>query len=360
MLVMLKIIYRSVLKELITTFVLTLAFLNSVLMMEKILRLSKLLSGIGASVFDMAKIILYLQPQLLLLTIPMSLLLSTLLVYGRMNQDSEIIILKTSGMDFRKIALPVILLGLLSFFTSIAVSFALGPESSLKLRNEITKIIAVGSTQAIEEGTFNTSFKNIVILVKGRKPPDMLKNIFIYDSRNKEEPRVLMAKEGRLFVQDGPSIGLDLTDGYINIMRSNITTELFFDRYRFSLVLESDSHAPKKAEFTPFELLKKAAEELNPRDKTALYLEFHRRLSLPAVCLVLIFLGPPLSLIAGKSGRLGGLAIGLLVFTVYYMSLIYGENMVTTGLIPHYVGAWATTAVLGLFAFFLFKIEASK
>ncbi len=55
--------------------------------------------------YDMLKIIFYLQPQLLLLTIPMSLLLSTLLVYGRMDIDSEIISLKSSGMNFKKISL---------------------------------------------------------------------------------------------------------------------------------------------------------------------------------------------------------------------------------------------------------------
>jgi len=355
-----KIIYRYVLKELLITFLLTLAFLNSVLMMEKMLRLSRLLSGVGATIYDMAKIIFYLQPQLLLLTIPMSLLLSTLLVYGRMNHDSEIIILKASGMDFRKISFPVMLLGLLSFLVSIAVSFYLGPASSAKLRSEIARIIAVGSTLAVEEGTFNTSFKDIVIFVKGKKGPDILENIFIYDSRRREEPRVLMAKEGKLFMQDSFSIGLDLKDGYMNITRSGTTTELFFDRYRFALVLDADSHSPKKAEFTPRELLQKARTAETEKTKAPLLLEFHRRLSLPTVCLILVFLGPPLSLLSGKSGRLGGLAIGLLVFTMYYVMLIYGENLVTGGRIPHYVGAWAPTVILGVIAVVAFRTENSK
>jgi lipopolysaccharide export system permease protein len=357
---MLKIIYRSVFKELLSTFILTLAFLNSILMMEKMLRLSRLLSGVGATAYDMARIILYLQPQLLLLTIPMSLLLSTLLVYGRMNHDSEITIMKSSGMNFGKISFPVMLLGILCFFSSIAVSFYLGPAGSVKLRNEITKIIAVGSTAAVEEGTFNTSFKDIVILVRGKKGPDILEDIFIYDNRRKDEPKVLMAKEGSLFVENGSNIGLYLKNGYMNIMKGNTSTELFFDRYRFALALDSDSQGPKKTELKPEELLRKANETKAGRDKAALYLEFHRRLSLPAVCMILVFLGPPLSLMAGKSGRLGGLAIGLLVFTVYYMILIYGENLVTAGRIPHYVGAWATTFVIGVFAFLMFGMERSK
>ncbi len=355
-----KIIHKFSLKELFITFLITLAFLNSILMMEKLLKLSRLLTGVGATIYDIAKIILYLQPQLLLLTIPMSLLLSTLLVYGRMNMDNEIVILKAIGMDFKKISYPVMLLGLFCFLFSIAVSFSIGPKSSIKLREEITKIITVRSTLAIEEGTFNTSFKDMVIMVKGKKSPDTLDKIFIYDSRSKDEPKVLMAKEGELFMQDEYSIGLYLKDGYINIIKGKNITELYFDRYKMALNLDTESPAPKKTEFTPFELIRKAKEVSSDEKKAGLYLELHRRFSLPAVCLMLIFLGTPLSLIAGKSGRLGGLALGLLVFIVYYILLIYGKNLVIAGKMPHYIGGWIPMIILGIFSLLMFRKANSK
>lgn len=355
-----KIIYRSVIKDLILTFLLTLAFLNCILMMEKILRLSRLLSGVGATVTDMLRVIIYLQPQILMLTIPMSLLLSVLLVYGRMHLNSEIIILKTAGMDYMMISFPVMIFGLACFLASITVSFFLGPVSSVRLREEITRIIAVRSTLAIEEGTFNTSFKDLVILVKGKKTPDTLDGIFIYDTRSKDEPRVLIAKEGKIFLQDGSTIGLYLQDGYMNISKGSNTTELFFKVYKMALSLDAQSSAPKKVEFTPSQLLREARHSDTERTRTSFYLEFHRRLSLPLVCLVLVFLGPPLSSMSGKSGRLGGLAIGLLVFTLYYVILIYGENLARASRIPHYAGAWAATLVLGIFAFIMFRTESTR
>jgi lipopolysaccharide export system permease protein len=357
---MLKIIHKSVFKELFLTFLLTLAFLNSVLMMEKLLRLSKLLAGVGASPLDMARIIFFLQPQLFILTIPMSLLLTTLLVYGRMHIDSEIIILRASGMDFFGISLPVMLLGLLCFAAGIAVSFYLGPASGIRLRQQITKTISSRAPLAIEEGTFNTSFKDVVIIVKGKKAQDTLEDIFIYDDRVKEEPRVLMAKEGKVFMQGVFDIGLDLTNGYINITKGKNTTELFFARYKMALSLDSESPAPNKIEFTPAELLARTKEAGTRREKTALLLEFYRRLSLPAVCLILIFLGPSLSALSGKSGKLGGLAIGLIVFTVYYMMLLYGESLAMAGRVPHYVGAWMPAVILGIFASFLFVRESAR
>jgi lipopolysaccharide export system permease protein len=357
---MLKIIHRSAFRELLVTFLLTIAFLNSVLMMEKLLRLSKLLAGVGATALDMARIILFLQPQLLILTIPMSLLLTTLLVYGRMHIDSEIIILRASGMDFFGIARPVLLLGILCFAAGIAMSFSLAPASGIKLRQQITRTISARAPLAIEEGTFNTSFKDIVIIVKGKKSQDTLEDIFIYDNRTKNEPKVLMAKEGKVFMQGGFDIGLDLKNGYINITSGTNTTELFFDRYKMLLSLDAESPAPNKIELTPFQILGKARVAGTKRERTALLLEFQRRLSLPAVCLILIFLGPSLSVLSGKSGKLGGLAIGLMVFAAYYMLLLYGESLAMVGRVPYYVGAWAPAFILGVFASFLFAKENAR
>lgn len=356
----LKLIQRSTLRDLLLTFGLSLAFLNSILMMEKLIRLSRLLSGVGASLFDMGKIILFIQPQLLMLTIPMSLLLSILLVYGRMNVDSEIVVLKSSGMDFTSISRPVLLLGAFCFAATLAVSFYIGPKSSVKLRETISEIIAARSTMALEEGTFNSSFKDIVIVVKGKKSADMIEDIFIYDNRKKDEPKVLMAKHGKFFTQDSGDIGLYLTEGYINIMKDKITTEFFFEKYNMILSLDSESSAPKKMEFTPSQLFEQSKTADTYKRKVAFYLELHRRFSLPAVCLVLAFLGPPLALASGKSGKLGGLALGLFVFTLYYTLLIYGENLVNAGKMPHYLGAWLATILMGIFSWVMFRKESLR
>ncbi|MBE0425648.1 MAG: LptF/LptG family permease [Nitrospirae bacterium] len=354
-----KIIHKSILKELIFTFILSLASLNFILMMEKLLKLSRLLSGIGTSILDMVRIIFYIQPQLFLLTIPMALLLSTLLVYGRLNFDNEIIILRNSGMNFLDISRAVVLLGTLCFFLNMAVSFYLGPKSSIKLREEITNIIKARTPLAIEEGRFNSSFKDTTIYIKERVSDKTVRGIFIYDNRDKKEPRVLIAKEGEIYTEKDFDINFYLKDGYINIVKGNRTTELFFKKYNMVLRLESDSFSGKKAELTPFEIIQKIKKE-DIRNALSLYLELHRRVSLPLLCIILIFFGPPLALIAGKSGRLGGLTLGLAVFTLYYMLLLYGENLVKAGKIIHYIGAWSPSVILGVLAFLIFKKEYSK
>lgn len=354
-----KIIHRSILKELALTFILSLASLNFILMMEKVLRLSRFLSSVGTSVIDMIKIILYLQPQLFLLTIPMSLLLSTLLVYGRLNIDNELVIMRISGMRFRSISFPVAVFGIACFLLNIAVSFYIGPMSSVKLRDEITNIIKVRTPLAIEEGRFNTSFKGILIFVEEKPSDNTVRKIFIYDSRNQKEPKVLVAKEGTIAVQEDFNINFFLKDGYINIVKGDATTELFFKKYNMMLRLESDTPGRKNSELTPLGLIERI-KSTDRHHASFIYLELHRRISLPLLCIILIFFGPPLSMMAGKSGKLGGLTLGLAVFTSYYMLLVYGENLVRAGKAPHYIGAWVSTVVLGVIALLMFRKVSLK
>jgi lipopolysaccharide export system permease protein len=146
----------------------------------------------------------------------------------------------------------------------------------------------------------------------------------------------------------------------MNISKGENITELYFDSYKMALSLDTRSSTPKKMELTPWQLLENARNAGSGNSRTSFYLEFDRRLSLPGVCLILVFLGPPLSSLSGKSGRLGGLAIGLLVFSLYYILLIYGESIVKSSRVPHYVGAWAATFILGTIAFLAFRRESSR
>jgi len=354
-----KIIHRSILKELILAFVLSLASLNFILMMEKLLRLSRFLSGVGTSMLDMARLILFLQPQLFLLTIPMAFLLSTLLVYGRLNVDNELVILRMSGMNFQGISVPIAVLGTLCFLLNMAVSFYIGPKSGIRLRDEIADIVRSRTPLGIDEGRFNTTFKDTVIFVKEKPSENRIRGIFIYDDRNKKEPRVLLANEGIISMQGGFTINFLLQDGYINMVAGDSTTELFFKKYNMVLKLEPDTPSRKNADLTPFELIEKM-KTAERRQIRSLYLELHRRLSLPLLCIALIFFGPPLSVFAGKTGKLGGLALGLSVFTVYYMLLVYGENLARAGKVSHYVGAWSPTVIFGMLALFLFRKECRR
>jgi lipopolysaccharide export system permease protein len=353
-----RILHRSILKELIFAFLLSLASLNFILMMEKLLRLSRLLSGVGTSFYDMARLILYLQPPLLLLTVPMAFLLSTLLVYGRLNVDSETVIMRTSGLGFGGIARPAATLGIFCFLLTILISFWMGPKSGIRLKEEVRAVVRERTPAAIEAGRFGTFFKDILIFVNEKPSDSRMGGVFIYDSRDTQEPRVLFAREGKVSSQEDFDVSFLLRDGHISMVRGNSTTEVFFQTYNMVVRLEPEMQSLKNADLTPSELVAKMRK--GGRNMEAVCLELYRRLTLPLLCIVLVFLGPPLSMMSGKTGKLGGLTIGLSVFAAYYMILIYAENLAKAGKIPCSIGAWSSVVLLGIGSLLLFLKERSR
>lgn len=349
-------IYRSILKDLIISFSVAIIFLNFGLMMEKLLRLSRLLAGAGSSITDFLKIVFFIQPQILIYTIPMSMLISILLVYGRMSIDNELVILRGAGLSLWNISRPVLYFGIACFSIGIVMSFYLGPKSSSMLREKISEILTIKAPMSIEEGVFNTSFKDIVILVKEKPSTNLLSGIFILDERQKDEQKVIISKEGRIIPEED-SISFLLKQGQIFISKDDSYTEISFGKYHFRLNPFIEHKGKSRNELTPLELLK--ASEESSENKNKYLLEFHRRLSMPALCLVLILLGPSLSLLYGKSGRLGGLTIGLIVFVIYYIVLIYGENLSIAGKMHHFIGSWIAFIILGAASIYIF-INANK
>ena len=353
-------IQRSVLKELLAAFALGLLTFNFILVTEKVLRLTKVFASVGASLYDMTKILLLLQPQITVLTTPIALLIAVLITYGRMGTDNELVVLRTSGMSFKTISMPVFVLGAACFVLTLSASFYAAPASAKRLRETVSDIITKRAPLAIEEGIFNTAFKDIVIYVNDRTPEGDLRDIFIYDGRKEHEPAVLLAREGRIETPGGLGISFDLRDGRILIQGEESATELSFGRYMLTFPLVTgDRPLQSYIELTP-PALWRAASNAADKQKLRIQLEFHRRLSLPALCLILMVLGPPLSLLAGRSGKLGGLVLGIAVFAAYYTAIVYTEGLAMSGAIPHYAGAWGPALAFAVFSLWMFRRACAR
>jgi lipopolysaccharide export system permease protein len=339
-----KIIYRSIFSELLLAFVVSLPVLNLILMMDKVMKLSRILSSVGASPVEMFLVVLYTQPEVLLVTIPLGFLFSVLYTYGRMNADNELLVLRGSGMSFAKIARPVFALGVICALLGFLVSFELSPRGKKDSRIMVARILKEKVSRAIEPGTFSTLFKDTVIYADGSSG-DTLKGVFISDERNKERPLAIYAAEGRVSAGEEDSLALFLTNGLIHIIKNGQMTMIYFGTYRLVLPFEIQSPEKRIGELTPGQLLKDARTQTG-RKSVKDYLEFDKRLTFPLFSLAMMFLAPVLSLYSGKRARLGGIAMGTMVFTLYYIMLTNTERLAINGVIPHPVGGWLPLAIV--------------
>src|SRR4030066_576789 len=82
---MIKTTYLYILKEILPIFLIGMMVFTIILLMDKILKLIELIVNRGVSLSDILMLLLYLSPSFLIFTIPMSVLLGTLLAFGRLS-----------------------------------------------------------------------------------------------------------------------------------------------------------------------------------------------------------------------------------------------------------------------------------
>lgn len=346
-----KVIYKALTRELVQNIGLSITFLNAVLIIEKLFKLTKIFASVGIDLLNLVVIIILLQPQLLDFTIPMALLLSVLLTYGRTQADNEMTIFMVSGMPYKKAFKPAMYIGLIAFFVALVMSFYLAPAGVTLVREKVLSCLAERAPLGLEEGVFNQGFKDVTIFVKEKPDTLRLKEVVIFDER-KNDTKIVIAKEG-VIKKEKDNINLSLLDGKLYFNKGSSLNEVSFKEYIFKLSPNIEQIAKKISELSTAELVSKIKTD---RDKVVDYkLELYKRFALPVLCIISIFLAPSLCLLVGRSGRIGGITVGLAIFAVYYIFMIYGANLAKTGKVSPEVGSLIPVLFMGLLAFVMYN-----
>lgn len=336
--------------ELAATFVFALVLSSSVLLFERVFRIMK--ASQGAPALDVLKLILYIQPSLLLLGIPMSLLVAVLVVYGRMTMDHEITILSASGASHGLIIGPAMRFAAVCAAAALAVSLYFFPLSNRLFRETLYNSLA--TTVNIDEGIFHDGFPGLMIYVKKKLADSNYRDVFIYNAKAADEPVIVTADSGKLFsFPDKGVFRFMLENGEIHLAGTGAGYTLIkFGRYNMEFDMSGSDYRPGGNEMFPYELWREASGG-PPENRTGRMVELHKRFALPAACLILGFLGVPLATLVGRtgrSGRLGGFGIALAVVAGYYILLVTGESMAQAGKLPPAVAIWGADGALAALA----------
>ena len=353
--------FSYVLKEISQIFLIGLMVFMIILLMDKVFRLIELIITRGASLVFILRLLMYITPSFLVLTVPMALLLGTLLTFGRLSSDNEITAFKASGVSLYQLFRPVLMFSIAaSLFTTALVFYGL-PWGN---RGFMATLYAIAQTKAdvqIQERVFNDDFENLVVYVdkvpiEGQK----MEGLLIYDEREQGRFNTIFAKEAFLF-NDPKSrdLVLKLVKGEIHHteQKTNTYQKIRFDTYDLKLELSKTIAAIgrklKEHEMSIDEIkariLKMRQEGKNP---IPLQVELHKRYALPFACVVFGLIGVPLGIQPRRSGRSHGFVFSIMILLGYYVSLSACEMLALRGAIPPFMAGWAPTflfAALGAY-----------
>ena len=137
----------------------------------------------------MFKLLLLSLPNIVVLTVPMSLLFGILIAVGRLSSDSEIIAMRALGLSTRTIYRPVFIFSCLMFLLNLYLMNVVLPRGNTALQSLKAEVFTSSIEKEIKPRVFYDEYENLMIYVNDIEARSgRWKGVFVADSRTEESP----------------------------------------------------------------------------------------------------------------------------------------------------------------------------
>ncbi len=412
-----KILERYILKENFKPFVISLMVTTFVMLLDKIIDLLNLIIEKHLDIITIISIFSLSLPFILALTIPMAILLASIMSFGRLSVDNELIAFKSCGINIFTLLKPTVIAALLLSFFMVYFNNAILPQTNHMLKNMMIKANYRRPATAIVPGTFN-SMKNYTIYVKERID-DELFGILIYNREKTNFPQTISAERGKIELANGgnslkailyngqmherdqkdPSkynisefkkFTLNLPDlGYkmnqegtdyrgdrelssnamqkiVNEKKNNIEliqTEIEDIQIKIDEINSNEQEVIDKKE------LKMSYNRLNLKnDKIATLnsdvrkyqVEIHKKYAIAFACVIFVLIGAPIGMMTKTSGVGMSFSVSAVVFLIYYGALTLGEELADKGVVSPFLAMWISNIIFSIIGVYLVIISVKE
>ena len=306
------------------------------------------------------KILILKLPGFLVLSFPMSMLLATLLAYGKLSSNSELLALRSLGVNNRRIILPAVVLSI--FMTCLTFTFN---DSLVPLSNRVaenTMRASLGKAISSEEGKhimFSRYGSQVDSSNKVSKSQENLTHIFyakyfrnnfmeqvtVIDFSRIGVEQILKAKKGEY---DQKKNLWNFYDGRLMITRSNgEISSINFEKYQYPLgegprelaKVPSDANDMTLEQAIKAESLYKQAG--NNKEARRMRVRIQEKFTLPAACIVFGLIGSSFGIkTISRSSKSQGFGLSVLMIFGYYVISFFSSSLGVKGILNPFLAAW--------------------
>lgn len=159
------------------------------------------LIGKGFDWYIILELLMYASATNVAMALPLAVLLSSIMTFGSLGENYELVAIKSAGVSLRRAMYPlIIVIGLLSVAAFLFSDYML-PVANLKMGSLLWDVRNQKAAFLIDEGVFNNSIPGYSIRVD-KKDPDgqTLHGVVIYDRvNNSGNVNVVVAESGKMF-----------------------------------------------------------------------------------------------------------------------------------------------------------------
>jgi len=157
---------------------------------------------------------------MLALSIPMSVLVATLMAFGRLTSDFEITAIKSSGVNILRVLMPLLFMGALLMAAMIEFNDRILPDLNKRSRVLWADISAMRPTLVFRSGVFITDIPGYLVLIdKIDHVTSRVESVNITDTRDPTKPQIIVAEYGYLKMTDnGKNMRFTLYNGEVHTL----------------------------------------------------------------------------------------------------------------------------------------------
>jgi lipopolysaccharide export system permease protein len=335
---------------------------------------------------QVALLVLFSLPSVIAMASPFASLVGTLMTIGRFTSDNEILVMLSSGLSYRNIFIPAVVVGVAISLVSFFANDVLLPAGTVQFTRLYRRILVSSPALELESNSVKRFKKTVV--VTGNVLGNSIDDLLILDRTNDGERRLIMARNAELQDAGKRGLSLDLDKAFILSSKEIARRDYDYassDFLRYWVPQEDMIQAvaaigPREMSsldvFKQIRIKERALQEIldERRGKALLYamtlesalrpgpsrsvwnrrgnaaanlenelesartvmrdrslsnyrLEFYKKFSIPFGALSFVFLAVPLGLLAKKSGQTVGFIFGLIIAVIYWALLIGGQTM---------------------------------
>lgn len=421
-----RILTRYIIFEHIGPFFLGIASIVFLFLLNIVFRDLGRLLGKGLSFWTIVKFFGLNLAWILALAIPMAVLISTLMAFGRLSSDREIDAMKASGVSIHQLVRPIFIGAFLLMIGMMIFNNTILPEFNYQVKKLYFEISKTRPTISLEPNVFYDEIPNYTIYVqKINSKKGKLEKIFIRDSSDPQFNKTIVADRGTLvFSKARQRIVFTLYNGeihevekqhlekyrrmkfkkqMISISLSDAQSHPFRqrgDREKTTRMLLDDIAEDKKrlyeretyvrqmiaqdlgslfpSQYLPEEMRDATRASLSSsyqdrpgwmisqlegemavihaykRAIASLWVEIHKKYSIPVACLVFVLVGAPLGILVRQSGFTVAGWVSIVFFLIYWTFLIGGEQLADRLMIHPAVAMWSPNIIVGILGLFLY------
>ena len=377
-------LFIYLIKDIGFAFLVSFLFFFAVFFVNQLLLMAQQILTKRVPLYQVVLLMFFALPSIIALSTPFAALMGILMTIGRMSSDNEILVILSSGLSYRMIFLPALVLGIFISVVSFLANDILLPAGQIQFVRLYRRIVLSTPALELQENTVKR-FRDTII-VTGPIEGTGISNIIILDRTGTGERRLIMARDAVLR-DAGDGLSLDLTHAFIHSAKEMVRSDYDYatadflrywvpqdeliqaittigpnqmsslDLYRAIAVKTVDLNERLNEQYS-----KSLMEAMNLEDslrrgpgniawnrrernleaftteyQTAMAvrrdrtlqlfrIEFHKKFSIPFGALSFVFLAVSLGLMAKKSGQTMGFIFSLIISVVFWTLLMGGQT----------------------------------